>query len=194
MNRKVILVIVLSMWLVSCFAQLKWDAKDFSAVDESRGYAWRLPWDKNHTWAKQEGLEIHTVFRAFQPQTGIVVFLNFQPFTNEPEYDSILDVYDEMMALFANQDKKMASKGVIISDRDVFPAMLNKVPSLRVYYVSKVTKNGKVTKTHCLQYFLKGDMGTYIVTTKCTNTSYVKYGIAYMEGILKGFILLTEDE
>lgn len=177
-----------------CSAQLEWSTKDYIAYDWSRGYSWDLPWDKRHTWTKQQGLEAHTVFRAWQPQTGFVVFLNFQPFAKEPIYDSILDVYDKMVDLFTYQDKKMASKGVIISGRDVCPKMLNKVPAIRAYYISKETKGGKTIITHCLQYFLKGDMGTYIVTTKCNDTSYVKYGIAYMEGVLKGFVLLEGDE
>nr|WP_293545708.1 hypothetical protein [Prevotella sp.] len=88
----------------------------------------------------------------------------------------------------------MASRGIVISSRDTSPSMLNNTPAIRVYYISKEKKNGKIVITHCLQYVLKGDMGTYIVTTKCFNAAYIKYGIAYMEGVLKGFILLTEDE
>lgn len=175
-------------------AQLDWNTKDYSAYDENRGYAWNLPWDRNHTWIKQKGLEAHTVFRAYQPQTGIVAFLSFHPFIKEPIYDSILDIYDKVESLLAYQDKKLVSKGILISSRDIYPGMLNKVPAIRSYYVSKEKNGGKVVKTHCLQYYLKGDMGTYIVTTKCFSSSYSKYGIAYMEGILKGFILLSEDE
>lgn len=88
----------------------------------------------------------------------------------------------------------MAYRGIVISSRDTSPSMLNNTPAIRAYYISKENKNGKIVITHCLQYVLKGDMGIYIVTTKCFNSAYVKYGIAYMEGILKGFILLTEDE
>lgn len=190
--------LLLSLGFLLCVlvgnAQLEWSTKDYSAYDESRGYAWNLPWDRNHTWAKQKGLEAHTVFRANQPQTGIVAFLNFQPFTTESMYDSILDVYDKMVNLFSFQDQKMLNRGIVISNRDVSPSMLNNTPAIRVYYISKEKKNGKIIITHCLQYFLKGDMGIYIVTTKCFNAAYIKYGIAYMEGILKGFILLSEDE
>lgn len=192
--KKVFLALVMLLSMASCSAQLEWNAKDYSAYDESNGYAWSLPWDKNHTWSKQQGLEAHTVFRAVQPQTGVVAFLNFQPFTKEPIYDNILEIYDKMVSVFAYQDKKMASKGVTITDRETSPSMLNNVPAIRVYYVSKETKRGKVVKTHCLQYYLKGDKGTYIVTTKCFSAAYTKYGIAYMEGILKGFILLTDNE
>lgn len=190
--------LLLSLGFLLCVlvsnAQLEWSTKDYSAYDESRGYAWNLPWDRNHTWTKQNGLEAHTVFRAIQPQTGMVAFLNFHPFTADPIYDSILDVYDKMVDLFSYQDKKMASRGIVISSRDTSPSMLNNTPAIRAYYISKEKKNGKIVITHCLQYVLKCDMGTYIVTTKCFNSAYVKYGIAYMEGILKGFILLTEDE
>lgn len=190
--------LLLSLGFLLCVlvsnAQLEWSTKDYSAYDESIGYAWNLPWDRNHTWTKHNGLEVHTVFRAIQPQTGMVAFLNFHPFTAEPIYDSILDVYDKMLDLFSYQDKKMAYRGIVISSRDTSPSMLNNTPAIRAYYISKENKNGKIVITHCLQYVLKGDMGIYIVTTKCFNSAYVKYGIAYMEGILKGFILLTEDE
>jgi len=192
--KRIFIALALLLSVVSCSAQMEWNTKNYSAYDESKGYAWNLPWDKNHTWAKQQGLEAHTVFRACQTQTGIVAYLNFQPLIKESTYDSILDIYDRMVDLFAYQDKRMASKGVVISGRDASPSMLNKVPAIRVYYVSKEIKGGKVVKTHCLQYFLKGDMGTYIVTTKCDSAAYAKYGIAYMEGVLKGFVLLEEDE
>jgi hypothetical protein len=89
---------------------------------------------------------------------------------------------------------KMAYRGIVISSRDTSPSMLNNTPAIRAYYISKEKKNGKIVITHCLQYVLKGNMGTYIVTTKCLNAAYIKYGIAYMEGVLKGFILLSEDE
>ena len=182
------------MDVLLCSAQLEWSTKDYSAFDESNGYAWNLPWDRNHTWTKQQGLEAHTVFRAYQQQTGIVAFLNFHPFTKEPKYKCIFDVYDQMEALFAYEDKKMASKGIVISERETSPSTLNKEPAIRSYYVSKELKGGKMVKTHCLKYILEGTLGTYIVTTKCSSAAYTKYGTAYLEGILKGFILLTENE
>ncbi len=191
--KKIVLFIICLISNAYCFAQQEW--KDYSAYDEENGYAWNLPWDRNHTWTKQNGLEAHTVFRACQPQTGIVAFLNFQPFTSPSQYDSILDVYDKMVSLFEYQDKKMAARGVSVFGRDSSPSTLNRVPAIRVYYMSKEKdkQSGRLKTTHCLQYFLKGDLGTYIVTTKCSDSAYAKYGVAYLEGILKGFILLDYE-
>lgn len=101
-----------------------------------------------------------------------------------------------MGAVFESQDVKMKDRGVIVYDRVYDPYSLNGTDAIRVYYKQK-SKNGKTGKYeigHCLSYYLMNDEGLYIIAVKCSNASFVKYGMAYMEGIAKGFILMEIEQ
>lgn len=187
------LLIMLFLFPLCGFCQLEWDEKRYNAVDYARGFSWNLPHDSYHTWNKQEGKEAHTIFRVFQTQTGVVAFLNFHPFEKAPIYDSILDVYDEMVQNMSTIDMKMKAKGVHV-DRQNLVYNFNGEPAICSYYIQrfKNSKTGKEDVTHCLSFYLMGKLGTYIVAVKCNDVCFFKHGIAYLSGVASGFFLIKE--
>lgn len=193
--KKLIIVLFLLLNYIGGIAQVEWDTEEYSAGDYSKKWYWHLPHDEFHNWKKQDGLEAHTVFRAYQSQTGMVAFLNLNTFHSNSTH-TIFDLYYKMGPIFEKQDENMRNRGIVVSDRDYKPYSLNGTDAIRVYYKQK-KKNGKTGKydiENCLTYYLLNELGLYIVAVKCPQASFVKYGIAYMEGVARGFILMELEQ
>lgn len=193
--KKLLFLSLLLLSYISGIAQVEWDESDYSAGDYSKKWYWHFPHDSYHSWTRQDGLEAHTAFRAFQPQTGMVAFVNINAFHSKPA-GNIFDLYYKMGAVFELQDRKMKARGVTVYDRSYDPNSLNGTDAIRVYYKqkSKNSKTGKYDIGHCLSYYLMNDEGLYIIAVKCSNASFVKYGMAYMEGVAHGFILMEIEQ
>lgn len=170
---------------------IEWNASTYRMSDDKSCCGWLLPWDEYHTWERQTPLEAHTIFKVYQPQTGMVAFVNFNRFNNEPIYDSIWDVFDEYENIIKLQDEKRLTKGELISDRETFPTFFNGEYAICSYYLSRMEnqKTGSLIKTHCLSYYMTNKVGLYIIAVKCSDSNFRKYGKAYMEGILHGFYI-----
>lgn len=168
---------------------LEWNTSTYSMSDDESCCGWKLPWDVYHTWERKSPLEAHTIFRVYQPQTGMVAFVNFNRFNKEPIYNSIWDVFDEYENILKEQDKKRYAKGELISNRETFATFFNGECAICSYYISRKREQGSSTKTHSLSYYMINKIGLYIIAVKCSDSSYVKYGKAYMEGILHGFYI-----
>ena len=85
------------------------------------------------------------------------------------------------------EDKKRDAKGKLVAGGETFATFFNGEYAICSYYISRKREQGSSTKTHCLSYYMINKIGLYIIAVKCSDSSYVKYGTAYMAGVLHGF-------
>lgn len=173
----------------NCFAD--WDPKAYIFADLDSYTLWALPKDPFHTWVREKGQEKHTIFRAYQPQTDMVAFVNFHPFSSKPLY-TIYYLYEHFDDIITRMNTLGAARGIqeFAVEKDMTD--LHGIDAIRMFNKERITdrKTGKSVILYCLHYMLLNNLGTYMVTIKCGTPAFKKYGIAYMEGIASGFSIV----
>lgn len=187
--KKIVMLLLAMTTAFNCYAV--WDTKDYIFADLDSYIVWQLPKDPFHTWIREKGQEKHTIFRAYQPQTDMVTFVNFHPFHSKPVY-TIHYLFEHFDDLMKNLNTIGAARGIQEFAVEKELSDLHGIDAIRVFNKEKITdkKTGKYSILYCLHYMLLNDVGTYIVTVKCGTPTFKKYGIAYMEGIVSGFSIV----
>lgn len=168
----------------------RWDAEQYIYTDFDNGFYWAFPHYECRTWEKQIGLEKHTVFRAYQPETDIVAFVNVNKLEKEPKYSDIWDLYGQYEKLLNYADSIAYSRtGEKIIDRTISKSILAGQHAIKTTYKSTITddrfKTGKVY--YATTYSVYGNNATYRISVKTGEAYYKKYGQEEVNDIFKGF-------